>query len=171
MNKTVLLFMVFVAGCVAVKEPIEKETAPPIQHDTPANASLSIETISAPPQLVCDRNADARQEVHVRHVHIEAFAKGHHPTKEATAEELLTAYKAIEVARHELVSGQPFETVFRKYSDPHKSGPDGDLGFVRKGFLPSQFDRVVFCISKGEISPVFRTGFGFHIAQVLDVRP
>lgn len=171
MNKAVFAFMLFVGGCMAVKAPIEQQAAPPMQQRTPASASLSIEAISASPKLVCDRNADARKEVHVRHVHIEAFAKGHHPTQEATPEGLLAAYKTIEVARQELVSGQPFETVFRKYSDPQKAGPDGDLGFVSKGFLPSEFDRVVFCIPKGEISPVFRTGFGFHIAQVLDARP
>jgi hypothetical protein len=27
----------------------------------------------------------------------------------------------------------------------------------------------VFCIPEGELSPVFRTGFGFHVAQVTDV--
>lgn len=170
-NKTVLLSALLVAGCTFVKELIEDKTATPILHDTSASASPSIETISAPPQLVCDQNAEARKEVHVRHIHAEAFAKGHHPTKEATPEELLTAYKAIEVARQELVGGAPFQTVFRRYSDPQKAGPSGDLGFVRKGFLPSEFDRVVFCIPKGEISPVFRTGFGFHIAQVLDCPP
>jgi parvulin-like peptidyl-prolyl isomerase len=38
------------------------------------------------------------------------------------------------------------------------------------GILVSEFDRVAFCIPVGDISPVFQTDFGFHVAQVTDVR-
>jgi hypothetical protein len=155
---------------VDAKAPAANSIAPPIFSNALASVLSSVEKISAPPKLTCALDADARKEVRVRHVHIEAFAKGFHPTKEATSEELLSAYSKIEAAHQDLISGESFETVFRKYSDPQKAGPDGNLGIVKRGFLPSEFDRVVFCIPKGEISPVFRTGFGFHVAQVLDVR-
>ena len=36
--------------------------------------------------------------------------------------------------------------------------------------LVPEFERVAFCLPQGEISPVFRTVFGFHVLQVTGVR-
>lgn len=142
-------------------------------QETGESASRSLERTDATPKLACDPKADARKEVRVRHIHIEAFAAGHHPDVHvATPEEEVVAYNSLALARQDLVRGESFEAVLNRYSNPRKSGgdPDGDLGFVKRGRLPAEFDRVAFCIPVGEISPVFRTSFGFHVAQVTDVR-
>jgi parvulin-like peptidyl-prolyl isomerase len=75
-----------------------------------------------------------------------------------------TAYEAISRAYEELESGASFETVVDKYTDCADSG--GDLGFVMRGQMVEEFEDVVFNLGAGQVSDIFRTRFGFHIAKV-----
>ena len=56
-----------------------------------------------------------------------------------------------------------------KYSDCADSG--GDLGYVTRGQLVEEFEDVVFNLNIGQVSDIFRTRFGFHIAKLYDRRP
>ena len=47
----------------------------------------------------------------------------------------------------------------------------GELGFIKRGFMPQEFDDAAFTLPQGEISEVIATSFGFHIIQVTDKRP
>jgi len=47
---------------------------------------------------------------------------------------------------------------------------DGDLGFFPRGHMVQEFEDVVFGLEVGEMSEVFRTPLGFHIAKVTDRR-
>jgi parvulin-like peptidyl-prolyl isomerase len=80
-----------------------------------------------------------------------------------------TAHQAIEKARDELRSGTAFEVVVDKYTDCADSG--GDLGYVTRGQMVEEFEDVVFNLGVGEVSGIFRTRFGFHIAKVYDRKP
>jgi parvulin-like peptidyl-prolyl isomerase len=80
-----------------------------------------------------------------------------------------TAYEAISRAYEELKSGTAFETVVEKYTDCADSG--GDLGFVMRGQMVEEFEDVVFNLGAGEVSDIFRTRFGFHIAKVYSREP
>ncbi len=80
-----------------------------------------------------------------------------------------TAYNAMRQAQDELKNGSAFEAVVDKYTDCADSG--GDLGYVIKGQMVEEFEDVVFNLGAGEISDVFRTRFGFHIAKVYDRKP
>lgn len=42
----------------------------------------------------------------------------------------------------------------------------GDLGFFARGEMPREFEAVVFRLGPGEISPVVRTDYGYHIFLV-----
>jgi parvulin-like peptidyl-prolyl isomerase len=84
-------------------------------------------------------------------------------TDEATAMETVTR------ARQEIDRGVVFEAVVGKYTDCADSG--GDLGYVMRGQLVEEFEDVVFNLSPGQVSDVFRTRFGFHIAKVYDRKP
>ena len=80
-----------------------------------------------------------------------------------------TAYTVIKQAQHELKKGTPFEFVVDKYSDYTDHG--GDLGYVTRGQLAEEFEDIVFNLDIGQVSDIFRTRFGFHIAKVYDIKP
>jgi peptidyl-prolyl cis-trans isomerase D len=69
-------------------------------------------------------------------------------------------------------AGEPFAKVVKEVSeDPGSAQNGGDLGFVRKGEMVPAFEKAVFALQKGEISPEpVRTPFGFHAIKVEDVR-
>ena len=81
---------------------------------------------------------------------------------EKTTEE--AALAAIRVVEERLRAGESFEAIADEVSDCPGSG--GDLGWFPRGQMVPEFDAVVFALQPGEISPVFRTPFGFHIAKV-----
>lgn len=81
--------------------------------------------------------------------------------EKASAEQALAAIRAVE---ERIRAGEAFESVADELSDCPGSG--GDLGWFPRGQMVPEFDAVVFAMKPGEISPVFRTAFGFHIAKV-----
>ncbi|MHC4186223.1 MAG: peptidylprolyl isomerase [Planctomycetota bacterium] len=80
-----------------------------------------------------------------------------------------TAHATIVNAHQELKKGGVFEMLVAKYSDC----PDncGDLGYITRGQMVEEFEDAVFNLGVNQISQVFRTRFGFHIAKVYDRRP
>jgi len=72
-------------------------------------------------------------------------------------------------AQDELRNGAVFEMVVAKYSDCLEN--DGDLGYITRGKMVEEFEDVVFNLGVGEMSEVFRTRFGFHIAKLYDRKP
>jgi len=77
-----------------------------------------------------------------------------------------TARAAVEEARQALEAGEVFEELADKFSDCPGSG--GDLGHFPRGEMVEEFDQVVFGMEPGEVSPIFQTVFGFHIAKVYE---
>jgi parvulin-like peptidyl-prolyl isomerase len=80
-----------------------------------------------------------------------------------------TAMETVARAREEIQRGVPFEAVVEKYTDCADSG--GDLGFVMRGQMVEEFEDVIFNLNPGQVSDVFRSRFGFHIAKVYDRKP
>jgi len=80
-----------------------------------------------------------------------------------------TAYREISQAHDELKHGAAFEAVVDKYTDCADSG--GDLGYVSRGQMVEEFEDVVFNLGEGQISDVFRSRFGFHVAKVYAREP
>jgi parvulin-like peptidyl-prolyl isomerase len=76
------------------------------------------------------------------------------------------ALDVIQKAHEELNSGSAFEVVVDRYTDCSDKG--GDLGYITKGQLVEEFEDVVFNLGVGQVSDIFRTRFGFHIAKVYD---
>ena len=80
-----------------------------------------------------------------------------------------TALAGIQEAARALQHGMPFEEVADRYSDCPGNG--GDLGFFARGEMVEEFENVVFGLREGEVSEIFRTPFGFHIAKLHEKRP
>lgn len=74
------------------------------------------------------------------------------------------ARAGVEAALAELERGVPFAEVVERYSDCKNNG--GDLGTFQRGVMVEEFDSVVFAMQAGQRSGIFRTPFGFHIAEV-----
>ena len=74
------------------------------------------------------------------------------------------AYQTLKQAHDELKNGATFEEVVDKYSDCKDQS--GDLGNISRGQMAEEFDDIVFNLAAGQVSDVFRTRFGFHIAKV-----
>jgi len=82
------------------------------------------------------------------------------------SEEILEEMKRI---LKKLRNNENFEEMARTYSDCPDHG--GDLGAFPRGQMVREFDDAVFALEEGEISGVFRTEFGYHIARVTEKRP
>lgn len=83
------------------------------------------------------------------------------------------AQKKIEEVRKKLASGMDFAQLAKKYSEDPISAPNGgDLGFfLRRGYVVAGVADVAFEMKKGEVSPPFKTKYGYHIVKVTDVDP
>ncbi|HET9480591.1 MAG TPA: peptidylprolyl isomerase [Candidatus Polarisedimenticolia bacterium] len=67
-------------------------------------------------------------------------------------------------------AGEPFQKMAREFSEDGSAEASGNLGFLKRGFAPPEFDAVVFALAPGQVSDVFRTETGFHIVTVTDKR-
>ena len=67
---------------------------------------------------------------------------------------------------------EDFENIAKKESmDPASKELGGDLGWNRRGRMVPEFDRMMFALNPGVISPVVETSFGYHIIRVDRVQP
>ncbi len=67
---------------------------------------------------------------------------------------------------------EDFESVAKRESmDPGSRELGGDLGWNRRGRMVPEFDRVMFALNPGAVSPVVETVFGYHIIRVDRVQP
>jgi peptidyl-prolyl cis-trans isomerase C len=70
----------------------------------------------------------------------------------------------IETAQAELLAGVSFSEVAERYSDCKGNG--GDLGEFVAGKMVPEFEDAIRNLSPGERTGIFRTPFGFHIAEL-----
>ena len=67
----------------------------------------------------------------------------------------------------EINKGGDFEQIAKRESmDPGSKAQGGDLGWNRRGAMVPEFERMMFALPPGKVSPVFETAFGFHILKV-----
>ena len=63
--------------------------------------------------------------------------------------------------------GGDFELIAKRESmDPGTKAQGGDLGWNRRGAMVPEFERMMFALQPGQISPVIETSFGYHIIRV-----
>ena len=46
-----------------------------------------------------------------------------------------------------------------------------DLGFVPRGYMPREFEELLFSLRDNEVSGIFRSRAGFHIAKAYERKP
>jgi peptidyl-prolyl cis-trans isomerase SurA len=68
-------------------------------------------------------------------------------------------------------AGEDFADLAKNYSeDPATGTRGGDLGFIKRGDLVTEFEEVAFDLEPGEISDIVETQFGFHIIKMIERR-
>jgi peptidyl-prolyl cis-trans isomerase SurA len=78
------------------------------------------------------------------------------------------AYERIKKVKTRLDNGEDFEELARMFSEDPSSESGGDLGFVAKGTLSElTFEDAVFSLEPGEVSDIFETRLGFHVAKAV----
>jgi peptidyl-prolyl cis-trans isomerase D len=71
-----------------------------------------------------------------------------------------------------LQAGEDFATVAKQHSqDALSAASGGELGFIARGDLDPAVETALFSLKKGGISDPVKTGLGFQIIQLVDVRP
>ena len=72
----------------------------------------------------------------------------------------------------DLNTGGDFEKLAKRESnDPGSKDNGGDLGWNRRGKMVPEFDRWMFSLPPGQLSPVIETAFGYHIIRVDRAQP
>lgn len=73
----------------------------------------------------------------------------------------------------EIHAGGDFEQIARRESmDPGSRELGGDIGWNRRGSgLVAEFERAIFALPPGRVSPIVETAFGYHIIRVDRVQP
>ncbi|MFP6889488.1 MAG: peptidylprolyl isomerase [Nitrospinota bacterium] len=79
--------------------------------------------------------------------------------------------KADKARRLALSNGKDFAATARKLSEGPNASRGGDLGFIKKGEVFAEFEKILFSMPVGKISDVVRTQAGYHILLVKKLRP
>ena len=106
-------------------------------------------------------NNQLRDEVHVRHILIK-------PSEIRTDAE---AQKMAERLYARIVAGEDFGELAKTFSeDPGSARNGGDLDWIDPAILVPEFQDVMSKTPSGQLSEPFRTGYGWHVLEVLGRR-
>jgi len=67
-------------------------------------------------------------------------------------------------------NGEPFESLAAQFSQGPAVAAGGDIGFVEKGHMLPEVEKVAMNLNIGDVSPVIQSSQGFYIIQVVDKR-
>lgn len=105
------------------------------------------------------------EQRHARHILVRVL-----PDADEAA--IAAARKKAEGLMQRLDAGEAFDVLAREESDDPGSAPGGgDLGFFGRGLMVPEFDEAVFSMKVGERRGPVRSSFGFHIIELLEIKP
>ncbi len=90
--------------------------------------------------------------------------------KESSNKKKKEKYKEIKKILSEIKNGKDFSEAAKIYSEDVTASSGGDLGFVEKGKMVPEFEKVVYSLREGEISGIVETKYGFHIIKVDEIQ-
>ena len=87
------------------------------------------------------------------------------------AENVAQARALADSIRLQLEAGANFDSAARRFSmDEGSAAKGGDLDWARRGVMVPEFERWMFALAPGRISPLVETEYGFHLIRVDRVR-
>ncbi|MFP3985024.1 MAG: peptidylprolyl isomerase [Candidatus Bathyarchaeia archaeon] len=81
---------------------------------------------------------------------------------------LVKAEKDANAVLERLKKGEKFANIAKEVSLCPSGKRGGDLGTFGRGKMVKEFENAAFALEKGQISPVVKTKFGFHIIKRLE---
>ncbi len=101
------------------------------------------------------------EQINVRHVLIKV---------PPDADEAMTgaARERIDEILAQARAGRDFADLARNYSEGPSASDGGELGFASRGAFVQPFEDAAFALEIGQISGVVRSGYGFHIIELID---
>ena len=110
-------------------------------------------------------SAEFRTErsVHARHI-LFRLAEG------AAAEEEKKIRERAQFVLGKARAGTDFAALAREFSQDSSGPAGGDLGWFSAGQMVPAFEQAAFALSKGQVSDLVRTQYGFHIIKVEETR-
>jgi hypothetical protein len=78
-------------------------------------------------------------------------------------------YNLLRSVRRQALSGADFEALATEHTD--KEDKVIDLGWFRRGEFMDEFDLIFFSLMVEEVSPVFASHWGFHLAKIVGHEP
>lgn len=80
------------------------------------------------------------------------------------------AYAKILEVKKLIDAGEDFGEVAKKYSDDkHSAKNKGDLGSFSRGRMVPEFEEAAFKLKVGEVSPIVKTQFGYHLIKLTQI--
>lgn len=115
-------------------------------------------------QLVREAYERLLNEVKASHIMVELAPN-------ALPKDTLAAYKKAENLRKRVLAGEAFDSVaYKESSDRSAQYNFGNLGYFSAFDMIYAFENMAFNTPVGQLSPVFRTQFGYHFLKVTDKR-
>ena len=90
------------------------------------------------------------------------------PNEVHCAHVLVKTEKEANAALERLKRGEKFANIAREVSICPSGKRGGDLGTFGRGKTVKEFEQAAFALQKGQISPIVKTKFGFHIIKRLE---
>ncbi len=89
----------------------------------------------------------------------------------ATKEETQQAYLKAKKIRKSILNGKDFAEMAINNSDCNSASGGGRLKYIKRGYMPKEFEDEAFTLEVDEISEVVKTKFGYHIIKVSEKIP
>ena len=90
------------------------------------------------------------------------------PNKVHCAHILVKTEKEAKAVLERLKKGEKFANITKQVSLCPSGKRGGDLGTFSRGKMVKEFEKAAFTLQKGQISPVVKTKFGYHIIKRLE---
>jgi len=99
------------------------------------------------------------EKIQARHILIKSLP-------DDDSESVKKAGKKAENILSEIQKGADFATLARAYSDDPSGKKGGELGYIERRNLMGQIREAISSLKAGEVSPIIKSPFGFHILKI-----
>lgn len=90
------------------------------------------------------------------------------PNEVHCAHILVKTQTEAQAAMERLNKNEKFTNIAREISICPSAKRGGDLGTFTRGKMVKEFEQAAFALQKGQISPIVKTKFGYHIIKRLE---